>query len=47
MLIEIDGQIYNSTEIFYRPAWWDQWQEQNFKNKLISFHRKFEQLEEK
>jgi hypothetical protein len=46
MIIEIDGNIYNTTDIFYCPDWWDKWQVENFKKKLISFHRKFGQLEE-
>jgi hypothetical protein len=46
MVIEIDGQIYNTTDIFYCPDWWDEWQEKNFKKKITAFHRKFGQLEE-
>jgi hypothetical protein len=35
MLIEIDGQFYNSTDNFYSPDWWDEWQTQNFKKSRI------------
>jgi hypothetical protein len=46
VIIEIDGQIYNTTDIFYCPDWWDKWQEENFKKKVILFFSRFRQLEE-
>jgi hypothetical protein len=45
MIIERDGQMYNTTDIFYCPDWWDKWQEENFKRKLNAFYRRFGQFE--
>jgi hypothetical protein len=46
MLIEIDGQFYSSTDDFYSPEWWDEWQKENFKKKSASFQRKVLKTEE-
>jgi hypothetical protein len=46
MLIEIDGQFYNSTDNFYSPDWWNEWQAENFKKKSASFQRKLKQVEQ-
>ena len=46
MLIEIDGHFYNSTDDFYSPEWWDEWQKENFKKKSASFQRKVLKTEE-
>jgi hypothetical protein len=46
MIIEIDGQVYNSTETLCCPDWWDKWQEENFNRKVISFSKRFKQLEQ-